>query len=100
MVHLLASTDHGCAGDAERPPKYVDTSKSIRRAARYALTGRVSWSEVSERVRARGAVAHVRWARSAVIATEEQKLATAVAVVHRCAHGLFGFRARKSLCVL
>ena len=40
---------------------------------------------MTERVRARGAVAHVRWARDAIITTEEQKRATATVVVNRCA---------------
>ena len=83
-AHCLTSSAED-ADLAPRPPKYVDTSKSIRRAARHALTGRVSWSVVTERVRARGAVAHVRWARDAIITTEEQKLATATVVVNRCA---------------
>lgn len=80
----------------------VDTPRAIRHAARSALAGGVTFASLSMRVRAHGAAAYVRWARTEVVATEEEQEAVAFIVVQRCGSSplLAGLVARRmpALC--
>ena len=66
----------------------AETPRAIRHAARSALSGGTTFASLSQRVRAHGAAAHVRWARTDIIATEEAQQASAVIIVQRCGAAL------------